>query len=149
MNQGELPMMSPVFKRFLMILILYFIIDLSYQIAFGMRFLGGLYAQAGLSDIMNKGPAYFGTVPLFFIGIAFVLSRLVVEPAVAASSPRMGFVNGALIGLAVYGTLALVFLWQIKGFPPLAGLGFLLEGLLFPTLSSGLTVWWTLRKRRE
>ena len=136
-------------KLFLSILIIYFVVDVAYQVAYGMNNIRSIYDAAGISPIMNETPAYLATIPLFFVVMAFVLLQVVVEPAIEKRSAGLAFFNGALVGVGSYGTLAVVLLWQIKGFPVSAGFAILLEGLLFPTIASGATVWWALRSKPD
>ncbi|MEM7337451.1 MAG: DUF2177 family protein [Actinomycetota bacterium] len=130
---------------YLSILVIYLVIDVAYQAAFGLNQMTSLFETAGIDDVMSSEPQYIWTVPIFFLVMAFVLLRVVVRPAVEQRSVSSAFINGALVGIASYGTLAAVFLWSLLGYPPAAAGFVLLEGLLFPTISSGVTAWLFLR----
>ncbi|MEM9134224.1 MAG: DUF2177 family protein [Actinomycetota bacterium] len=133
---------------YLSILGIYFVIDVLYQVAFGLNQMSSQFESAGIDGVMTDEPQYIWTVPIFFLVIAFVLLRVVVLPAIDAGSVGSAFLNGALVGVAAYGTLAVVLLWSVRDYPPTAGGLVLLEGLLFPTISSGVTTWLFLRDRR-
>ena len=141
--------MNSKFLMFLSILVIYFVVDVAYQVSIGLKLVGSLYEAAGVSDVFSSEPQHLATIPLFFVVMAFVLLRVVVLPAIEKKDVLQAFLNGALVGIASYGTLALVLLWQIVGFPVAAVFAILLEGLLFPTISSGVTAWWFLRKRKN
>ena len=95
---------------------------------------------------MSEQPNHAWTILLVFIMIAFVLLKLAVQPAIEKGQYRAAIQNGALVGIAAYGTTGLVFLWTITGFPFLALGEFLVEGLVFCSVSSGLTAYLVLRK---
>lgn len=127
------------------VLVVYIVADVAYQMAFGLNQMSSLFEAAGIDDVMSTEPQYIWTVPIFFLVMAFVLLRVVVMPAVEAGSVVSAFVNGALVGVASYGTLAIVLLWSLVGYPPAAAGFVVLEGLLFPTISSGVAAWLFLR----
>lgn len=128
------------------ILLIYFVVDVAYQVLFGLKFVASLYEAAGITEVFSTEPQHLETIPLFFLVMAFVLLKVVVLPAIEKRDVGLAFVNGMLVGIASYGTLGVVLLWQIAGFPISAVLAILLEGLLFPTISSGVTAWLFLRR---
>ncbi|MEM8922666.1 MAG: DUF2177 family protein [Actinomycetota bacterium] len=134
---------------YLSILFIYLVVDVGYQAAFGINQMSSQFENAGIDDVMSSAPQYAWTIPIFFLVMAFVLLKVVVLPAVERGSVRTAFVNGALVGIASYGTLALVLLWSLLDYPPEAAGLVLVEGLLFPTISSGVTAWLFLRNRDE
>ena len=138
--------MAKSFKAYLSILVIYFVIDLSFQFSIGLNLTRGIYADAGITDILTKQPGHAWTIPLFFVAIAYVLLKLAVEPALEKGRAGLAFFNGFLVGFASYGTLALVCLWLIKDFPVCAAFVYLFEGSVFPTVSSGLTALWLVRR---
>ena len=109
--------------------------------------MGELYESAGIRDVMSEQPNHAWTILFFFVMIAFVLLKLAVQPAIETGQYRAAIQNGALVGIAAYGTTGLVFLWTITGFPFLALDEFLVEGIVFCSVSSGLTAYLVLRKR--
>lgn len=121
---------------------------MTYQVAFGLNQMSSQFENAGIDDVMTDEPQYIWTVPIFFLVIAFVLLRVVVLPAIEEGSVRSAVINGALVGIAAYGTLAVVLLWSVRDYPPTAAGLVTLEGLLFPTISSGVTTWLFLRNRQ-
>lgn len=132
---------------YLSIVAIYFVVDVAYQVAFGLNQMSSQFENAGIDNIMTDEPQYIWTVPIFFLVIGFVLLRVVVLPAIDQGSVSSAFINGALVGVAAYGTLAIVLLWSVRDYPPAAAGFVLLEGLLFPTISSGVTAWLFLRNR--
>jgi len=128
------------------IVVSYLIVDVAYQALIGIKLMADLYAKAGIDGIMAPAPQYPATIALFFLVMAYVLLKLAVLPAMEKRSVGLALTNGALVGIASYGTLALVFLWSIAGFPVTAALEMLFEGLVFPTVASGVTAWLFLRR---
>ena len=133
--------------QFAVIFVTYIVVDITYQLSFGLALMGRLYEQAGIRDVMSQQPNHAWTVVIFFMMIAAVLLKLAVEPAIEQAQYRLAIRNGALVGIAAYGTTGLVFLWTITGFPALALVGFLGEGLLFCSVSSGVAAYLALRRR--
>ena len=132
--------------QFISIFVIYITVDVAYQLSIGLKFMGGLYESAGIRDVMSEQPNHAWTILPFFIMIAFVLLKLAVQPAIEKGQYRAAIQNGALIGIAAYGTTGVVFLWTIKGFPFLALGEILAEGIVFCSISSGLTAYLALRK---
>ena len=126
-----------------MIFIIYIVVDITYQLSFSLAFMGRLYEQAGIRDVMSQQPNHAWTIVIFFMMIAAVLLKLAVEPAIEQAQYRLTIRNGALVGIAAYGTTCLVFLWTINGFPALAFLG---EGLVFCSVSSDVAAYRALRR---
>ncbi|MEM7321579.1 MAG: DUF2177 family protein [Actinomycetota bacterium] len=138
--------MKKTWRVYVSILVIYLVIDVLYQAAFGLNRMSSLFEDAGIDDVMTDEPQYIWTVPIFFLVMAFVLLRVVVQPAIERGDVLSAFLNGALVGIASYGTLAAVFLWSVRDYPPAAAGFVMLEGLLFPTISSGVTAWLALRQ---
>lgn len=133
-------------KLFASILIIYFVVDVVYQFAFGMNFSKGFYEAAGIADIFVDAPRYPVTILAFFMIITTVLLQLAVKPAIQQKNLGLAVTNALMIGLTSYGTLALCQTWSLKGFPIPVMFEIILEGLLFSPISAGLTTWWALRK---
>lgn len=133
--------------QFVLIFVTYIVVDVAYQLSVGLKFMGGLYESAGIRDVISEQPNHAWTILFFFVMIAFVLLKLAVQPAIETGQYRAAIQNGALVGIAAYGTTGLVFLWTITGFPFLALGEFLVEGIVFCSVSSGLTAYLVLRKR--
>tara|TARA_B100000768_G_scaffold156316_1_gene153829 strand:- start:361 stop:792 length:432 start_codon:yes stop_codon:yes gene_type:complete len=133
--------------QFMVILVTYLVIDIGYQMSIGLKLMDTIYEQAGIREVMSEQPNHAWTILIFFLMIAFVLLKLAVEPAIAKVQYLTAVKNGALIGIAAYGTTALVFLWTITGFPFVAIAGFLVEGIAFCSISSGITAYLALQKK--
>ena len=96
--------------QFVLIFVTYIVVDVAYQLSVGLKFMGGLYESAGIRDVMSEQPNHAWTILFFFVMIAFVLLKLAVQPAIETGQYRAAIQNGALVGIAAYGTTGLVFL---------------------------------------
>lgn len=133
-------------KLFASIFIIYFIVDVAYQFAFGMHFSKGYYEAAGIAHIFVETPRHPITILAFFIIITSVLLELAVKPAIEQKNVGLAVKNGFMIGLTSYGTLALCQTWSLKAFPIPVMFEIILEGLLFSPISAGITAWWVIRR---
>ena len=62
--------------QFAVIFVTYIVVDITYQLSFGLAFMGRLYEQAGIRDVMSQQPNHAWTIVIFFMMIAAVLLKL-------------------------------------------------------------------------
>ncbi len=137
-------------KLFFQTLLTYIIVDVAYQAAIGLKLLTAFLSSSPLKDVYVQPTAVgAGLMLLFFCIIAGANLRLCIRPGLESGDHRMAAVNGALLGLAAYGTLALTNGWSLGGFPLLLSVTITLEGVFFSAVTSGLVTWWQLRGQSE
>lgn len=130
--------------KYLSVLLVYFVVDVAYQILFGIPFAAHLQEKAGISGIYAESirPELIG---LWFIIITVAIVHLVVDPAVKEGSVGQAVVKGVLLGVAAYATLGLANGWSLANFPLMLVAEITLEGVLFAPIAAAVTTWWMLR----
>jgi hypothetical protein len=68
--------MRPWPTQFAVIFVTYIVVDIAYQLSFGLAFMGRLYKQAGIRDVMSQQPNHAWTIVIFVMMIAAVLLKL-------------------------------------------------------------------------
>ncbi|MCH2107929.1 MAG: DUF2177 family protein [Polyangiaceae bacterium] len=124
---------------------IYVLVDVGYQLLFGMQFTAAQYEAAGMGPLIASPPRYPFLFFLFFVAITIANVELAVKPALEKRSLGLALRNGAIIGFTTYGTLAWVNTWTFKDFPVLVMFEIMFEGLCFSTVASGLTTRWRIR----
>lgn len=136
-------------KLFFFIIVFYFVIDVIYQVAFGINFNTTQYENAGIDGIFADPPRHLYLFVVFFLLIASSNLVLVVEPSIAESSVANAFKKGALLGLTAYGTLATTTTWTIADYPLASTIAIASEGTFFSATTSAAATWWALRSMRS
>ena len=133
-------------KLFFQALVTYIVVDVAYQALIGLKLLTAFLSTSPLKEVYIQPTAVGGGLMLlFFCIIATANVKLCIVPGLTARSPRHAALNGGLLGLTAYGTLALTNGWSLGGFPLLLSLTITLEGLIFSMVTSGAVTWWHLR----
>ncbi len=135
-------------KLFLFIIVFYFVIDVIYQVAFGINFNETQYENAGIDEIFADPPRHLYLFVVFFVLIALANLVLVVRPSIAQASIANAAKKGALLGLTAYGTLATTITWTIADFPLASTVAIAAEGTIFSAATSAAATWWTLRSHQ-
>ena len=130
--------------KYVSVLVIYFVVDVAYQILFGIPFATQVQEKAGISGIYAETirPQLIG---VWFVVITVAIVHLAVNPAVANSSVREAVVKGALLGVAAYATLGLANGWSLANYPLSLVAEITLEGVLFAPIAAAVTTWWMLR----
>lgn len=130
--------------KYVSVLLVYFVVDVAYQVVFGIPFASHLQQKAGISDIYAEA-IWFELIAVWFVIITVAIVHLVVNPAVANGSVREAVVKGLLLGVAAYATLGLANGWSLADFPLMLVAEITLEGVLFAPIAAAVTTWWMLR----
>lgn len=136
-------------RNYLTALGIYFVIDVAYQFAIGMR-LGDHFITGTLREVYGSpGGSAIVLIALFFLIIAYANLKLCIERGIEQRDWTLAAKLGALLGTAAYGTLALANGWTFADYP----LGYVctvtFEGILFSTITSGATTYLALRRLGE
>ncbi len=133
-------------KLYFQTLVTYIVVDVAYQAVIGLKLLTAFLSTSPLKEVYVQPTAVgAGLMLLFFCIIAMANLQLCIRPGLADSSPGKAALNGGLLGLTAYGTLALTNGWSLGGFPLLLSLTITVEGLIFSMVTSGAVTWWHLR----
>ena len=133
--------------KYLSVFLIYFIVDVTYQVFFGIGFAQKAQEAAGIKDIFVtdiENPVY---ILVWFVIMTVAIVKLVVDPAVDAKSIKTAVFNGMLLGVTAYATLALPNGWSIANYPWILVLEVTLEGFIFAPVAASLTTWWLIRPR--
>ena len=133
--------MKTSFRLFIVTFLIYFVIDVAYNLAIGMDIDHYYFSQSGVLAALNTQPAYPATFLIFFILISYANVRLVIIPAIAKNSVKESAISGFVLGLTAYATMALPMLWQIKGFPFQLTIIHILSGGLLSLITASLTTY--------
>lgn len=137
--------MKRSFLKYLSVFLIYFIVDVTYQVLFGIDFAQRAQEAAGIKSIYAtelENPIY---ILIWFLIMTVAIVKLVVEPAVEANSVKLAAFKGILLGVTAYATLALPNGWSIASYPLALVLEVILEGFFFAPIAASLTTWWLLR----
>lgn len=132
--------------KYASVFIVYFIIDVSYQVVFGIPFSTQAQEAAGIREIYASEPRNPIFILIWFVIITIAIVKLAVNPALEKRNVALGVMNGFILGIAAYATLALPNGWSIDNYPNTLVLEILLEGALFAPVAAGVTSWWILRR---
>ena len=132
--------------KYLSVFVIYFIVDVTYQMVFGIPFSKKIQEEAGIAEIFASEIQNPVLLLVWFAIMTLAIVKLVVEPAVEAKSLKMAATRGLLLGVTAYGTLALPNGWSLAGYPMSLVLEVLLEGVLFAPIASVVTTWWMLKR---
>ena len=132
-------------KLFFFTMAVYFVVDVIYQVAFGINFNQGQYETAGIDGIFADPPRHLYLIVVFFVLIALANLILVVKPSITDRSVPNAAKKGALLGLTAYGTLAMTTTWTIADYPVASGIAIAAEGTVFSCVASAAATWWALR----
>lgn len=138
--------MRTTILKYLSVFVVYFIVDITYQVAFGIRFSQAAQEEAGIRDIFATDIQNPILILIWFAIMTTAIVKLVVEPAVEAKSIKMAALNGLLLGITAYGTLALPNGWSVLNYPIALVLEVIMEGVLFAPIASVVTTWWLINK---
>jgi uncharacterized membrane protein len=92
--------------------------------------------RPNIGEMMRDAPAW-GWAVLFYLVYIACLTALAVAPGVAANAPGTAAINGALVGLAGYGTYNLTNAATLKRWP----LPVVLFDTLWGVIATTLTAW--------
>ncbi|MEM7092296.1 MAG: DUF2177 family protein [Actinomycetota bacterium] len=132
-------------QLFLAIVVVYFVVDVLYQVAFGIRFNTDQYERAGIDGIFADPPRHLYLFVVFFAVIGLANLVLVVKPSIVERSVRSAAKKGALLGLTAYGTLAMTTTWSIADYPLASAIAIASEGTFFSAATPAAITWWALR----
>jgi len=133
--------------KYLSVFAVYFFVDVTYQVAFGIKFAQQVQASAGIADIYAtelQNPIY---ILIWFAIMTVAIVKLAVEPGVAEGRVFTAAFRGFLLGATAYATLALPNGWSLADFPASLVLEIMFEGALFAPVASAATAWWIIRKQ--
>lgn len=134
--------------KYLSVFGVYFIIDVAYQMLFGIQFAQRVQDEAGIRRIFATDIQNPILILIWFAIMTVAIVKLVVEPAVEAKSIKDAALKGLLLGVTAYATLALPNGWSIAHYPIALVLEVTMEGVLFPPIASVLTAWWMINKEK-
>ena len=103
--------------KYLSVFVIYFIVDVTYQMVFGIPFSKKIQEEAGIAEIFASEIQNPVLMLVWFAIMTLAIVKLVVEPAVEAKSLKMAATRGLLLGVTAYGTLALPNGWSLAGYP--------------------------------
>ncbi|MBB6461989.1 DUF2177 family protein [Flammeovirga kamogawensis] len=138
--------MKTTILKYLSVFVVYFIVDVTYQFAFGMNFSQNIQEQAGIREIFVTDIQNPVLLLIWFALITTAIVKLVVEPAVEAKDLKAAALKGLLLGVTAYGTLALPNGWSLANYPLALVIEVTMEGVLFAPIASVVTTWWLIKK---
>lgn len=141
--------MKTTILKYLSVFVVYFIVDVTYQVTFGIQFSQRIQEEAGIKEIFATDIQNPILILIWFAIMTTAIVKLVVEPAVEAKSIKVAALKGLLLGVTAYGTLALPNGWSIADYPMTLVLEVIMEGVLFAPIASVVTTWWLLRKENS
>ena len=86
----ELALNENNYLKYLSVFVIYLIVDVAYQFAFGIQFSRNAQEEAGISQIFAPDIQNPLTLLIWFAIITTAIVKLVVEPAVKAKSIKNG-----------------------------------------------------------
>ena len=137
--------MKTTILKYLSVFVVYFIVDVTYQVAFGINFSQGIQEEAGIKHLFATSIQNPILLLIWFAIMTTAIVKLVVEPAVAAKSIKQATLKGLLLGVTAYTTLALPNGWSLVDYPLALVLEITMEGVLFAPIASAVTTWWLLK----
>ena len=132
--------------KYLSVFVVYFILDVTYQVTFGINFSQSVQEEAGIREIFTTDIQNPILILIWFSIMTTAIVKLVVEPAVEAKSIKDALFKGLLLGITAYATLALPNGWSLTNFPMALVLEIIMEGVLFAPIASAVTAWWLINK---
>lgn len=109
--------MKTALLKYTSVFFVYFIIDLTYQITFGMQFSQRIQEEAGIKEIVASEIQNPILILIWFAIMTTAIVKLAVEPAVEAKSIKKAVHKGVLLGVTSYATLALPNGWSLANYP--------------------------------
>ena len=137
--------MRTTILKYFSVFIIYFILDVTYQAAFGISFSQNAQEEAGIKEIFATEIQNPILIIIWFAIMTTAIVKLVVEPAVEAKSLKIAALKGLLLGVTAYATLALPNGWSFADYPLALVFEIVMEGVLFAPAASILTTWWLIR----
>jgi len=138
--------MKTALLKYTSVFFVYFTIDLTYQITFGMQFSQRIQEEAGIKEIVASEIQNPILILIWFAIMTTAIVKLAVEPAVEAKSIKKAVHKGVLLGVTSYATLALPNGWSLANYPLALVFEITMEGVVFAPVASGVTAWWLLKK---
>jgi uncharacterized membrane protein len=135
--------------KYLSVFVVYFILDVTYQVAFGLNFSQSVQEEAGIREIFATDIQNPILILIWFSIMTTAIVKLVVEPAVKAKSIKDAVFKGLLLGITAYATLALPNGWSLANFPMALVLEVIMEGVLFAPIASAVTAWWLIKQENS
>ncbi len=132
--------------KYLSVFVVYFIVDVTYQVAFGIQFAQGAQEEAGIREIFATDIQNPVLILIWFAIMTIAIVKLAVEPAVKEKSIKKAAFKGLLLGITAYATLALPNGWSLANYPISLILEVIMEGVLFAPIASIITSWWLIKK---
>ncbi len=139
--------MKTTILKYLSVFVVYFMVDVTYQVAFGINFSQGVQEAAGIQHLFVSSIQNPILIFIWFAIMTAAIVKLVVEPAVAAKSLKQAAINGLLLGVTAYATLALPNSWSLINYPLKLVIEVVMEGVLFAPIASVVTTWWLLKRK--
>ena len=131
--------------KYLSVFGIYFAIDLSYQIVFGIPFGQRVQAEAGITDMFASEVQNPILILLWFAIMTFAIVKLAVEPSVKEKNIKAALWRGMILGVTAYSTLGFPNGWSLANYPMALVMEITLEGFLFAPIASVVTCWWMLK----
>ncbi len=138
--------MKTAILKYLSVFAVYFIVDVIYQVAFGIQFAQGVQEGAGIREIFAADIQNPVLILIWFAIMTTAIVKLAVEPSVKAKSIKDAALKGLLLGITAYATLALPNGWSLVNYPIALVLEVIMEGVLFAPAASVITAWWIINK---
>ena len=132
--------------KYISVLLIYFVIDVSYQMLFGIPMSQSIQETAGIQGIFATEIAKPSLILVWFLLMTLAIVKLAVNPALEARSVKKAAKNALLLGLTAYGTLGMANGWSLKDYPLSLVAEIILEGALFAPISASITTWWLLKQ---
>ncbi len=138
--------MKTTILKYLSVFVIYFILDVTYQILFGIQFAQDVQEEAGIKEIFATDVQNPILILIWFAIMTTAIVKLAVEPAVEAKNIKSAACKGLLLGITAYATLALPSGWSLVNYPITLVFEVIMEGVLFTPVASVVTTYWLINK---